>query len=110
MKIPKNAFVSSSCNFYRSTWPNLNLKCSRGAELSVEHDGIERNERGGVYTDQFVDFQLECFRIQKNTSFNRDFGCNRLIETIDDYDGTVHGGPFQLSRSRPMSIDGLDAL
>ena len=48
MKIPKNAFVSSSFNFYQSTWPNLNLKCSVGAEMGVEHDGIERNKRGGV--------------------------------------------------------------
>ena len=40
----------------------------------------------------------------------RVFGRNRPIETIDGYDGTVHRGPFQLSRSRLISIDGLDAL
>ena len=48
MKIPKNAFASSSCNFYRSTRPNLDFKGSGGAELKLEHDEIKRNERGGV--------------------------------------------------------------
>ena len=38
----------------------------------------------------------------------RNFGRNRLIETIDGYDGTVHRGLFQLSRSRPILMDGLD--
>ena len=28
--------------------PNLDFKGSVGAEMSVEHDEIERNERGGV--------------------------------------------------------------
>ena len=54
------------------------------------------------------DFQLECFRIRKNTSFYRDFGRNRSIKTIDDYDGTVHRGPFQTCRGRPISTNGLD--
>ena len=54
------------------------------------------------------DFQLEWFTIQKNTSFYRNFGCNRPIETIDSYDGTVHHGSFQLSRSRPILMYGLD--
>ena len=48
MKIPRNVFVSSSCNFYQSTWPNLDFKGSRGVELKLEHDEIKRNERGGV--------------------------------------------------------------
>ena len=54
------------------------------------------------------DFQLEWFTIRKNTSFYRNFGHNRPIQTIDGYDGTVHRGPFQLSRTRPILIDGLD--
>ena len=32
--------------------------------------------------------------------FYRVFGRNRPIETIDDYDQTVHRGPFQLYCSR----------
>ena len=54
------------------------------------------------------DFQLECFRISKNMSFYNTFGRNRLIETIDDYDGTVHCRPFQKYLGRWISIDGLD--
>ena len=56
------------------------------------------------------DFQLEWFTIRKNTSFYRDFGHNRPIKMIDGYDGTVHRGPFQISCSRPMLMDGLDDL
>ena len=92
--------MSSSVDFYRFTRPNLNLKCSGGAELSVEHDGIERNERGGVYTNQFLEFKLECFRISKNMSFYSTFGRNHPIETIDGYDETVHDGLFQKYRGR----------
>ena len=44
----------------------------------------------------------------KNTSFYSNFGRNRPIVSIDGYDETVHRGPFQLSRSRPISIDGPD--
>ena len=42
--------------------------------------------------------------------FYRAFDRNRPIVSIDGNDGTVHRGPFQLSRNRPMSIDGLDVL
>ena len=48
--------------------------------------------------------------MSKNKSFYRAFDRNHLIVSIDGYDGTVHRGPFQLSRNRSMSIDGLDAL
>ena len=106
MKIPKNAFVSSSCNFYRSTRSNIDFKGSEGAELKLEHDEIKRNERGGVETDQFVDFKLECFTIRKNTSFYSTFGRNRLIETINGYDETVHRGPFQICRIRRIADGG----
>ena len=41
----------------------------------------------------------------KNTSFYSNFGLNR---PIDGYDEMVHRGPIQLSRSRPISIDGPD--
>ena len=102
--------MSSRVDFYRSTRPNLDFKGFGGAELKLEHDEIKRNERGGVYTNQFLDFQLECSRIWKNTSFYSDFGRNYSIEMIYGYDGMVHRGPFQLNRSRPISIDGQDAL
>ena len=55
------------------------------------------------------DFQLECFRIRKNTSFYSTFGRNHPIETIDGYNETVHRGPFQLIHSRPIVMDGPDA-
>ena len=42
------------------------------------------------------------------TQFYRVFGRNRPIETIDGYDGTVHRGPFQTCRGRPISTNGLD--
>ena len=68
-----------------------------------------RETRGEVSREiNCFDFQLEWFRIRKNTSFYRDFGCNRPIETIDGYDGTFHRGPFQISRSRLILMDGLD--
>ena len=38
----------------------------------------------------------------KNTSFYRAKFRNRPIVSIDGYDGTVHDGPFQLSRNRPI--------
>ena len=34
----------------------------------------------------------------KIISLYRLIGCNHLIVSIDGYDGTVHRGPFQLSR------------
>ena len=48
------------------------------------------------------------FRTSKNTFIYTDFARNRPIETIDGYDGTVHRWPFQLSRSRPILMDGPD--
>ena len=55
-------------------------------------------------------FPTRMLRTSKNRSFYSTFWCNRPIETIDDYDGTVHRGPFQKSRSHPITIDGPDAL
>ena len=42
----------------------------------------------------------------KNISFYKVFGRNRPIQTIDGYDGTVHGGPFWLSSSRRILTEG----
>ena len=47
-------------------------------------------------------------RTSKNTSIYTDFGLNRPIETIDDYDGMVHCGPFQLSHRCSILMDGPD--
>ena len=44
-----------------------------------------------------------------NKSFYRAFDRNRPIDTIDGYDGTVHGGQFCLSRGRLILINGPDA-
>ena len=46
--------------------------------------------------------------MSKNKSFYRAFDRNRPIETIDDYDGMVHRGPFQISRGRPIVMKGSD--
>ena len=45
----------------------------------------------------------------KNKSFYRVPFCNCPIVSIDGYDGTVHRGPFQKYRSRPIVMDGPDA-
>ena len=47
-------------------------------------------------------------RTSKNTSIYTNLGRNCPIETIDGYDGTVHRGPFQLSRRRLILMDGSD--
>ena len=57
---------------------------------------------------QLGEFLLECFTTTKNTSFYSVFGRNRPIVSIDGYDEMVHRGSFQLSRSRPISIDSPD--
>ena len=44
----------------------------------------------------------------KNNSIYTKFGRNRPIISIDGYDETVHRGPFRLSPSRPIGIDGSD--
>ena len=40
--------------------------------------------------------------------FYKLFGRNCTIETIDGYDETVHRGPFRLSHSRRILMDGQD--
>ena len=50
----------------------------------------------------------ECLQKSKNTSFYSNFGCNRPIVSIDGYDGTVHRGPFCLSRGRQILMNGPD--
>ena len=58
----------------------------------------------------WVDFYLKCFTNRKNISFYRVFGRNRLIETIDGYDETVHRGPFRLYHSRQIVMEGPDEV
>ena len=53
-------------------------------------------------------FKLKCLQIRRTCLIYKLFGLNRLIETMDGYDGTVQRGPFQLSRSRRISMDGPD--
>ena len=38
------------------------------------------------------------------------FGHNPPIVSIDGYDGTVHRGPFQLSRDLRIVMDGHDLI
>ena len=42
----------------------------------------------------------------KNKSFYRAVDRNRPIVLIDGYNGTVHRGPFQKYRNRPIVMDG----
>ena len=53
---------------------------------------------------------LERLQTMKNILFYRAFGRNRPIVSIDDYDGTAHHGPFQLSRGRRIVMDGHDLI
>ena len=46
--------------------------------------------------------------MSKNMSFYRAFDPNRPMEMIGGYDGTVHRGPFQISRGRSILINGSD--
>ena len=55
-----------------------------------------------------LDFSLECLQIGRTCLIYRLFGRNRPIEMIDDYNEMVHRGPFQLSRSCPILMDGPD--
>ena len=57
-----------------------------------------------------LDFKLEYLQIGRTCLIYRIFGRNRPIKMIDVYDGTVHRGPFQLSRSRPILMDGPDEV
>ena len=47
---------------------------------------------------------------RRTSFFYSTFGRNRPIETIDGYDRMVHRGPFQLSHSRSIVMDGPDEL
>ena len=58
----------------------------------------------------WIDFYLECFRKRKNISIYISFGRNRPIKTINGYDETVHGGPFQLSRSHWILMERQDLI
>ena len=54
----------------------------------------------------WIEIQLRCLQTMKNILFYRAFGRNSPIISIDGYDGTVHRGPFQLSRDRRIEDGG----
>ena len=56
------------------------------------------------------DFQLECLQSSKNISLYRYLGVTVRSKMIDGYDEMVHRGPFQKYRSRPIVMDGPDAV
>ena len=58
----------------------------------------------------FLDFYLECLQIGRTCLIYRLFGRNHPIETIDGYNVTVHRGPFQLSHSCLILMDGIDEV
>ena len=69
-----------------------------------------RETRGDVSRQiNLFDFHSNALE-RRRTQFYSTFGRNRLIETIDGYDGTVHRGPFQKSCSRLILMNGLDDL
>ena len=59
---------------------------------------------------QLDEILLECLQRTKNTLFYSIFGRNRPIVSIDGYNGTLHRGPFQLSRGRRIVMDGHDLI
>ena len=56
----------------------------------------------------WIEISTRMLRTLEEHSIYTKFGRNRSIETIDGYDGTVHRGPFCLSRGRPIPMNGLD--
>ena len=58
----------------------------------------------------WIEIQLGCLQTMKNILFYRAFGRNRPIVSIDGYDGTVHHGPFQISRGHRIVMDGHDLI
>ena len=79
-----------------------------GAELKEEEEELKRNERETCLDSQLLESQTRMLRIVKNMSIYTKFRRNRPIVSIDGYDETVHHGPFRLSPSRPIWIDGSD--
>ena len=57
---------------------------------------------------QFSKIIQECLTKSKNISIYKQFGRNRRIFVINGYNETVNRGPFQLNRSRPILMEGLD--
>ena len=56
----------------------------------------------------WIEISTRMLRTSEEHSIYTKFGCYRPIETIDIYDGTVHRGPFCLSRGSPIPMNGLD--
>ena len=54
----------------------------------------------------WIEISTQMLRIVKNILFYRLFGRNRPIILIVGYDGTVHHGPFQLSRDCQIFDEG----
>ena len=69
----------------------------------------ETRERG-VLTVNWIESQTRMLKNLKNMPFYRAKIRNRPIKTIDGYDETVHRGPFRKCRSRPIAMDGPDAI
>ena len=57
-----------------------------------------------------LEISTRMLTIVKSKSFYRASFRNRPIVLIDDYDVTVHCGPFQKYHSRPIVMDGPDAI
>ena len=56
----------------------------------------------------WIEISTRLLRTSEEHSIYTKFGRNRLMKMIDGYDGTVHRGPFHLSRGRPIPVNGLD--
>ena len=72
---------------------------------------MESRETRGMVSRQLnlIEIQLEYLTIAKNSSFYSNFGCNRLIVSIDGYDETSMMDRFRKCRGRPILINGPDA-
>ena len=101
-------------NFKRRFLPQFSTKSRL---LPLRGRGIERG-RGRTQDKQARKVSRQSIRLilawmlknVKNMPFYRAKIRNRPIKTIDGYDETVHHGPFRKCRSRPIAMDGPDAI
>ena len=71
---------------------------------------MESRETSGMVSRQFnfIEIQLECIHRRRTRLFKLNLGVTVRSKRSDGYDETVHRGPFRLSPSRPIWIDGSD--
>ena len=71
---------------------------------------MESRETRGNVSRQLnqIEFPTRMLTIVEEYVIYSVFGRNRPIVSIEGYDGTVHRGPFCLSRGRPILMNSLE--